>query len=349
VRSRTRCHLVLGFFVCRGGLVAAHARDDVVGIGDRDDAASHRDLIPGERKRIAAAVVLQVMLVKRMRPVAEPVPERPEVLHACGRVGPQRGPFVVVRRRVLVQDLARHIELAEVMQQCRPLKPFEIAVAQSHLFTDQTGVAADPFRMASGQAVMACQLRECRQQVAGMGSQVGRIRILKCLRESLARAEAPHDRPDPAGDLVGEGHRQPEQRDGRKRPESLADTCRNEQPDDGSNSDEPHPPIDAKPVGREELENESGSEKAQDELDDNRQPQQQTRRKWLGFPRPWPRSRHPCVVGNKYPVVSERPLSGRSHQAVGPRSAVEVADQRFDRQLVAVHAKASDDTDAHAA
>ncbi len=49
------------------------------------------------------------------------------------------------------------------MQQRRPLEPLEIAVAKPHLFADQTGVAADSFRVTSGQAVMARELRECRQ------------------------------------------------------------------------------------------------------------------------------------------------------------------------------------------
>lgn len=90
-------------------------------------------------------------------PVAEPTRQWFEVGLACRGVPADDLPFVVVGGRRLVQDRAWHIELSDVVQECRPLQPFEVAFGQTQVekqlgFRDLGGVLVGDlaFELAGG-------------------------------------------------------------------------------------------------------------------------------------------------------------------------------------------------------
>ena len=72
------------------------------------------------------------------------------------------GPFLLGGAAVLVDDLHRHVDLADVVQQRGPTEAVHVVSAEAQLVADQRGVGLDPLTVGAG----ACVVRgEGRHQV----------------------------------------------------------------------------------------------------------------------------------------------------------------------------------------
>ena len=84
------------------------------------------------------------------RDVAERGDAREDVA-AVRRMAPDRGPFVGVGLSGLVEDLVRHRELADVVQQRRPAQPAAVILGQTHFLGDHVRIERHAARMVGGE------------------------------------------------------------------------------------------------------------------------------------------------------------------------------------------------------
>ena len=87
-------------------------------------------------------------------PFAKPLRERLEVFLGLRRVGFQNRPFLFVGAAFFVQDLRGNVQLAHVVEQCRPTQFSKVVFAEAHLLANQLGVGAHSFGMAASHAVV---------------------------------------------------------------------------------------------------------------------------------------------------------------------------------------------------
>ena len=98
-------------------LVRARGCDDVVDVGDRDDPSPQGDLFTARSIRIASSVPALVVVGDGFAPLAEPGTERLDQRVTKFRVTSQDRPLRVARSTVLREDLARDLELADVVEE----------------------------------------------------------------------------------------------------------------------------------------------------------------------------------------------------------------------------------------
>ena len=90
-------------------------------------------------------------------PWSEPVTQRSD--HACSDLGmaPEDLPLLVIGAFVLVEDLVRDLELADVVEQPGPVQPIHLARVEADFVTDHLGVGAYPFRVPARDPVVRIQ------------------------------------------------------------------------------------------------------------------------------------------------------------------------------------------------
>ncbi len=152
-----------------------------------------------------------MVFVDRVGGRAEPVGER------CHQGLPSRGVALddleffrgeLVR---LVQDLERNIQLADVVQQCRPPQMVELVGLDLHLLADHHGVGPDPFGVASREAIVTRQpSRQFEQGFSCLERRIAQpLRFERCeLLLQLPSGHAAQGQPEPGRRLIWEDERQ---------------------------------------------------------------------------------------------------------------------------------------------
>ena len=138
-----------------GLLVAPGARHHVVRVGDGNDATRQADVRTRGVGWVALPVPAQVVFVGCPQPVAQPWLQRFQVGDGGCRVAGQDLPLGIAGPPVLVEDLRGHIELADIVQERRPLELLPIGGRQSHLLGDHHRVRPHSLRMPSGGPIVA--------------------------------------------------------------------------------------------------------------------------------------------------------------------------------------------------
>src|SRR5581483_2246335 len=100
-----------------------------------------RDFLGREPARIPTAVPPLVVVADRRDPGAEPVAHRLDELLAEERVLAQRQPLRVRWPALLREDLRRHLELADVVEERGPVEQVELVLGEAELLADQDRVA----------------------------------------------------------------------------------------------------------------------------------------------------------------------------------------------------------------
>ena len=203
LRAGAACDLVAR---CRGILrllVRARGGDDVEHVGDGDDAARERDVFALGAFRIALAVPALVMIGDRVRPLTQPPAQRRGQPGSDFGVAAYQRPLLLARAPRLVEDLRRHLELADVVQQRRPVQPVDLVTVKAKLLRDHLRIRAHPLGMPARHVIVRTQRRhEPEQPLGGLHRRV-RVRappgLLEALRGPVARvqrrsgsATAPH-------------------------------------------------------------------------------------------------------------------------------------------------------------
>ncbi len=165
------CAAVLG---CRCLLVGTRRGDHVERVCDGDDATGERDLFALEPERVARSVPPFVVRADGLRPFSEPVADRRDELGAELRMAAEDVPLVVGRPSVLGEDRAGHLELADVVQQRRPVEQVELVARQAELLADHHRVGTHALAVTARQAVVDVergdQLEQDRCCLARCGS-----------------------------------------------------------------------------------------------------------------------------------------------------------------------------------
>ena len=91
------------------------------------------------------------------RPVTEPRPKRIDAPFSSRRMALNELPLVVGRLALLVQNLTRHGEFADVVKDGRPSEQTLIAFAEVEFFSDDFGKCAHSFGVSSRPAVVRIQ------------------------------------------------------------------------------------------------------------------------------------------------------------------------------------------------
>ena len=194
----TSCDLHARFLGGRSTLVRPRRGDHVERVRDRDDASGERDVSAFEPVRVARSVPALVVVADRVRPRAEPVAHRCDELCAERRVAAEDSPLVLGGAAALGENLARHLELADVMQKRGPVQEVELVARQSELLADQDGVRTYPLAVAARQPVVDVQRRDQLEQPPSCLTSCGRLG--GCLRVGDAFRQVFH-RPGTHGDL----------------------------------------------------------------------------------------------------------------------------------------------------
>ena len=93
--------------------------DRIEGVGDRDDAGTERDLLIRDARGVAAAVEALVMVQHNRR---QPwVTQRLDQFGALLDMSPHDGLLGLREGSLLLQDLGRGVELADIVQERRRL------------------------------------------------------------------------------------------------------------------------------------------------------------------------------------------------------------------------------------
>ena len=122
-----------------------------------------RDVVALDAARVALAVPALVVVADGVGPLAEPRPHRLDEALAVERVALELLPLVLVRAAGLVEDVDRHLQLADVVQQRRPVELVELGVGEPEL-----GARSSPRsrgRAPSGRG-SACRGRSARRRAS---------------------------------------------------------------------------------------------------------------------------------------------------------------------------------------
>src|SRR3990172_949351 len=142
-------------------LVGAVGGHRVEGVADEDDARAERDLVAGEAVGVAAAVVVLVV-VGDYRRGGRQVGEAAGDPGAHLRVPLDHRPLVLAEAAGLLQDVVRHGELADVVEERGPLDKLLLPYAQPHLRGDLGRVPGGACEVAGGGAGLSFQRRDQR-------------------------------------------------------------------------------------------------------------------------------------------------------------------------------------------
>lgn len=116
----------------------------------------------------------------------------------------------------LVQDLGRHRQLADVMQQHTPAQPVHVPLGQPHLAADQLGMGPHTLGVASGEAFVSSELGDERDGM--LGRVLHRVARERLARPQLLHCAASKCQAEPRGSVVREHQRHLEQRRQRSQP-----------------------------------------------------------------------------------------------------------------------------------
>ena len=116
--------------VLRALVVWPRRGDRIEGVGDRDDAGTERDLLIRDARGVTAAVEALVMVEHNRRQ-----PWVTQRLHQFGAIldmSPHDGLLGLRQGSVLLQDLGRGVELADIVQERRRLNQRDLSSAVLH-------------------------------------------------------------------------------------------------------------------------------------------------------------------------------------------------------------------------
>ena len=198
--------------------------------------------------RVALAVPALVVVGDRVGPLAEPRAQRRGEAGAELGVAADELPLLVARPPGLVEDLGRHLELADVVQERGPVEPVDLVAAEARA-PSRSSASTARTRSEWPRVTRSCALRAATKPSSRSADSIGvavsapsRARC-EALLEVVGRARAER-RAEARRRLVGEHERELEQRRERQQPAG--------QPVDGDQHDrrgraEPDPPGDRCP------------------------------------------------------------------------------------------------------
>ncbi len=196
-------------------LVGAGGCDHVEDICNGHDAAGERDLVALPAARVARAVPALVVVGDGVGPLPEPYPQRLCEPRAEVGVAADRLPLLITRAPRLVEDLGGHLELADVVQQGRPVEAVDLGAPEVHLLRDHLRIRPHALGVAARDAVVRIESRdEPEQALRGLDRRV-RLGALagsgEASLEIVGRARAER-RAEARRRLVREHERELEQR-----------------------------------------------------------------------------------------------------------------------------------------
>ena len=150
-----------------GAAVDALARERVVDVADAQDAHLERELAAAQAVGIAAAVEALVVAAHERRLAGEAA-DVPEQRRAVARVALDHGELRRRQRAGLAQDLVRHLQLADVVQQRGDRQAAQARAAQAELLADLDGELRDAARVLARRGVLD---REAREQARHPGAE----------------------------------------------------------------------------------------------------------------------------------------------------------------------------------
>jgi len=150
-----------------GPLVGADRRHDLERIRDRDDPCCQGDLRTGQPPGIARSVKVLVVTAHRLYPTAEERAQRLDQNSTVTGMSLQRLPLPRGRSPRFVEDLGRHEDLADVVEESSPSHGVHLVGRESKLGRDQIGHSPGTLRMATGSPVMGVEGGRQRHDVLG--------------------------------------------------------------------------------------------------------------------------------------------------------------------------------------
>ena len=194
-------------------------------VGHRDDATCEGDLFAGQAVRVSVTVEALVVFARGPAPVTQPGPQADEPLVARRRVVSHLLPLFGCELALLVEDLGRYVELADVVQQRGPVQARRALRVETELLADEVGVGPHPFAVPACQAVVAADRPEERDDGFGgllrRGERLLRVRVRDRTFEGATRAGLQRDR-EAGGRVIGEHERHAEDRRERQQATDLA-------------------------------------------------------------------------------------------------------------------------------
>ncbi len=218
------------------------------------------------------------MLVGGMEPVAEPWLQWSKHRRRCARVLRERLPFRLCRTAVLVEDLGRHGQLADVVEQGSPTELTEILVAQADLFTEHLGVGPDAFGVATGQPIVVVEFLEELDEVVAVERST--VAVAASTRRLHLTQHSPRVRFPQRGlgsrwCLIRENEGQLHQGDERNQPSTQLRDHEQEHIRADEDQGDPQPPIHVQLRGREVLAGREGEgDRRGDRRDDDADPEE---------------------------------------------------------------------------
>ncbi len=220
LRAAAAQHLAKGSRPGERPFVGPSRGHDLERVGEPDDPRPEADLRAAQPARIAAAVEMLVVLQDDVAVPVEPTGERRREPGADRRMEPQRLPFPFGRLSRLAQQLRRHLELADVVDQRRPAQPVAGGGGQLHLGGDHVGEDPHPLAVPPGHPIVTGQRRHERED---RGRRCDRFCVGDARRQQLQMPQRAGLAGDPPtrGRLAGKQDRELEQRGQRQQPPKL--------------------------------------------------------------------------------------------------------------------------------
>ena len=247
--SRTALDLRTGLGRRHGLLVGTGTGDHIEGVGHRDDPPRQGDVLARQAVGIPGTVESFMVLHDRQHLVTEPVLQRSHQFGTRCRVGLDDLELVVGEPARLVEDLPRHLDLSDIVQERSPTQSFQGPAVEPHLLTYHLGIGADPLGVTAGEPVVGVQGRdEDQQALGGLRRSLTDHTVAGLLdHPPEVRGGAGDERyPEARRRPVREHERQPQQGSEGEQPARHAF----EQPVGGHGKDEHRqPPADLEPAG----------------------------------------------------------------------------------------------------
>ena len=166
------CSGTVGELLTGGGgwlglLIRADRCHHVERVGNRDDSRRQADLGLSQPVRVSATVPAFVVFTHGLNPLTEPTRQRRRELGTDLGVGLDDLVLVGVQLAGLVEDLERNLELADVVQQRRPLQLVDLVLVQAEFVADHVGVGPHSLGVPPGSTVVQTQCGDQLQHMLG--------------------------------------------------------------------------------------------------------------------------------------------------------------------------------------
>ena len=193
--------------------IRAGRRHRLEGVRDMEDPSELGDLIADESIRVARAVVPLVVMADD-RQLRGKLGDRRDDLRAQDRMRVHEHPLLTVQAVRLQQDMVRHADLADVVQQATPFERFELSVVDPHHPADIDRDLLDPLAMPRG--VRVALVDRLRKRPDGLREHVAHLD--EPLRRHARRVQRQREQQRrPPLDRIHDGHEPPKGTEGEDR------------------------------------------------------------------------------------------------------------------------------------